>query len=80
MESGRLLKSKGLTVYSSRGDVCTVTGGREPHRASLEGCDCADFRYGHLCKHVLAVHQFRGMPLEAGQTVLVDLAFPAEVA
>lgn len=72
VEPGRLQKSRSLTVYSSSGDCCTVTGGREPHRASLERCDCADFRYGHACKHVLAVHRHRGIPLEPGRTVPVE--------
>lgn len=72
VEAARLKRSQGLEVRSTGGDRYRVSGGSDTHWASLEGCDCADFRYGHLCKHVLAVHHFRGIPLEPGQTVLVD--------
>lgn len=72
VEPGRLQKARSLTVYPAGGESYTVTGSSEPHTASLEGCDCADFRYGNLCKHVLAVHRHRGIPLEADQTVLVE--------
>ena len=79
VEAGRLQKARSLSVYSSGGEICTVTGGSKPHRASLESCDCADFKYGNVCKHILAVHRHRGIPLQAGDTVLVDPC-PGEVA
>lgn len=71
VEAGRLARAQGLRVEEIE-DGYWVIGGSEPHRATLLRCDCADFRYGHLCKHILAVHRHRGRDLEVGQMLPVQ--------
>jgi hypothetical protein len=56
-----------LTVLGLGERVYRVTGGKDPHRVTLEpvACDCADFAYKGfrrqppMCKHLAAVVAFR---------------------
>jgi helicase len=60
----RLRRALALTV-ARHGDRFEVTGGLEPHRATLTPaprCDCADFARGNTCKHLLAIRLAVGEP------------------
>ncbi len=63
------MSAETLTTLALGQRVYRVTGGKEPHRVSLEpvACDCADFIYKGvhrtppMCKHVAAVLSHRAV-------------------
>lgn len=57
VERGRLARAVHLEVEALGARQWAVTGGRERHLVTTEGCDCVDsgVHLGIVCKHQLAI-------------------------